>query len=173
MEGARLRQTCAESRAELRAAGIARRRRTVLKSSTNWPKREASRPRKKGRRQAVPSSVVSANWLPVEPMRSERPGEDGDGVRRIAQNCAELRGGAPAVLDIELHLLSHLHDALEALEHAEGQGVGGAQRVALHVEERLDHERGADAPRERLACLADHVEAVRDLARVEIPMRKG
>ena len=78
MEGARLRQTCAESRAELRAEGIARRRRrTVLKSSTNWPKREASRPRKKGRRQAVPSSVVSANWLPVEPMRSERPEEDG------------------------------------------------------------------------------------------------
>ena len=94
-----------------------------------------------------------------------------------SENCAELRsriarriaprGGAPAVLDVELHLLAHLHDALEALEHAEGQGVGGAQRVALHVEERLDHERRPQLAREELAAQPHAAQVPDDLEQAE------
>ena len=38
------------------------------------PNLEASVARKKGRMHRAPMSVVMANWLPTEPMRSARPG---------------------------------------------------------------------------------------------------
>ena len=66
-----------------------------------------------------------------------------------------------------MSLEPHLDDALEALEHAHGEGLGGGDGVALHVEQRLDHERRPDAPREGLARDADQVQVVEDLHQPE------
>mmetsp|Transcript_32847 Transcript_32847/g.77671 ORF Transcript_32847/g.77671 Transcript_32847/m.77671 type:complete len:208 (-) Transcript_32847:274-897(-) len=45
----------------------------VLKSSMNSPSLDPSVRRKTGSTQRAPRRVVRANWLPTEPMRSERP----------------------------------------------------------------------------------------------------